>query len=176
MKAVICTSGQRPYRLNLGFFVEWHLSMVAKHANRSRNLLRAGAYDLPENVGGSYARRRWQARASDTLRKLHLRLRREYDAGLVHMNPESTVLGGAFGVKCGKQSGLWYEHGASTPSCASPTFLPTYVFHWSRTEAAALLAESEEAYGFGHGIALDAARGRPGRGGADTLRPSCRPS
>ncbi|MDE2079440.1 MAG: glycosyltransferase, partial [Patescibacteria group bacterium] len=91
------------------------LQEFAKHFERVEVIcLSKGKYDLPANVRvHSLGKERGAAcRAAYAFRFLSLvwRLRNEYDAAFVHMNPEYLVLAGWFWKLLGKKTALWYTH------------------------------------------------------------------
>ncbi len=110
MKLLICTQALDRNDSNLGFFVRWVAEFAKNCEQVSVVCLRAGKYELPPNVrvyplgqGGKIVRvwRFWRRIG---------RLRSEYDAVFVHMNPEYVVLGGIPWHAWGKKIGLWYTH------------------------------------------------------------------
>lgn len=98
----------------LGFFHRW-IEEFAKHTERVEVVcLKEGKHHLPANVRvHSLGKERGAAgRITYALRFLALvwRLRRDYDAVFVHMNPEYVILGGLFWRVWGKRIVLWYTH------------------------------------------------------------------
>ena len=104
----------------LGFFVRW-IEEFSKHVERIEIIcLKEGKHDaLTANVRvhslgkeknpPRFARRLMYA---TRFKLLVWRLRHDYDAVFVHMNPEYIVLGGAFWRMSGKRIVLWYTHRA----------------------------------------------------------------
>lgn len=98
----------------LGFFHEW-LREFSKQADQVIALcLEKGQYDLPANtkvlsLGKEIRKSRWFY-----IRNFYrhiFRLRSDYDAVFVHMNPEYMILGGLLWWLWGKKRILWYAHG-----------------------------------------------------------------
>lgn len=100
----------------LGFFIGW-IEEFAKHAERIEVIcLKEGKHELPANVRvhslGKEHPPRFARRLLYALRfkRLAWRLRHDYDAVFVHMNPEYIVLAGPLWRLLGKRVGLWYVH------------------------------------------------------------------
>lgn len=98
----------------LGFFVRW-VEEFAKHIEHIKVIcLKEGKHVLPANVRvHSLGKERGAAsRVAYAWRFLSLvwKLRRDYGAAFVHMNPEYIVLGGLFWRLLGKRVALWYTH------------------------------------------------------------------
>ena len=104
----------------LGFFVSWIVEFSKQVEQVEVICLKLGRSDLPKNVrvhslGKEDPPRTffisWR-RAVYVFRFLRLawRLRREYDAVFVHMNPEYVVLAGILWRALGKRVALWYTH------------------------------------------------------------------
>jgi glycosyltransferase involved in cell wall biosynthesis len=94
MKVLICTQKVDPTDPVLGFFVRW-LEEFKKHADIE-------VISLKDLGGGGKLMRAW--------RLLRLASTKEYDAVLVHMNPEYVVAAGWLWRLKGKKIGLWYMH------------------------------------------------------------------
>lgn len=94
----------------LGFFVRW-IEELAKHCEQVTVIcLRQGDYQLPPNVrvfalggGGKLSRARKLIKGAYTFA-------RNYDAVLVHMNPEYLVAAGWLWRLLRKPTVLWYTH------------------------------------------------------------------
>ena len=114
MKLLIVTQAIDVNDPVLGFFSRW-VEEFAKHVKSVEVIcLKEGTYDLPANVR-VHSLGKEHGTASRTVyafRFLSLawRLRREYDAVFVHMNPEYVILGGLFWRLWGKRVALWYTH------------------------------------------------------------------
>lgn len=97
----------------LGFFCRW-IEEFAKHAERVEVIcLREGEYRLPGNVRvHSLGKERGVSRVRYMVRfYAHIwRLRHDYDAVFVHMNPEYVLLGSALWHAWRKKVALWYTH------------------------------------------------------------------
>lgn len=97
----------------LGFFHRW-IEEFAKHTERVHVIcLREGAHSLPRNVTvHSLGKEKGAGRLMYMWRfyTYAWKLRREYDAVFVHMNPEYILLGGLLWHTLGKRIGLWYAH------------------------------------------------------------------
>ncbi len=101
----------------LGFFVPWLNEFARQFDTVTVLCLQRGTYDLPKNVivrslgkdaGLSKYRWLWNFYVSCW------KLRREYDAVFVHMNPIWVVLGGPLWWVLHKRVVLWYTHKAVT--------------------------------------------------------------
>ncbi|OYV63112.1 MAG: hypothetical protein B7X03_03150 [Parcubacteria group bacterium 21-58-10] len=117
MKLLIVTQAVDTEDSALGFFVRW-VEEFAKHVESIEVIcLKEGKHDsLPVNVRvhslgkenpPRFARR---LRYAIRFKLLAWRLRHDYDAVFVHMNPEYVVIGGALWRMLGKRIGLWYVH------------------------------------------------------------------
>ena len=103
----------------LGFFHRW-IEEFAKHCEKIEVIcLREGRHSLPANVrvhslgkvGSRQSSVGSKIRYAIRFKLLVWRLRHEYDAVFVHMNPEYVVIAGSFWRLWGKKVGLWYTHG-----------------------------------------------------------------
>ncbi len=98
----------------LGFFVRW-IEEFSKRTERVEVIcLKEGIHTLPPNVQVHSLGKECGAasRVTYAWRFLSLiwRLRHDYDAVFVHMNPEYVVLGGLLWRLWGKRIVLWYNH------------------------------------------------------------------
>lgn len=98
----------------LGFFCRW-VEEFAKHTERIEIIcLKEGKHDLPENVRvhslGKECGAASRAAYASRFLTLAWRLRHDYDAVFVHMNPEYFVLAGVLWRLWGKRTALWYTH------------------------------------------------------------------
>jgi glycosyltransferase involved in cell wall biosynthesis len=126
MNLLICTQIVDSQDSNLGFFHRW-IEEFAKHCDKVTVIcLKEGSHVLPENVTvlslgkpsfakatkGTGMHRRMQY-AVRFLKYIYQE-RNNYDAVLVHMNPEYVLLGGYLWKRWGKNVGLWYAHTSVT--------------------------------------------------------------
>lgn len=113
MKLLIITQAVDERDPVLGFFTHW-LTEFAKHLERVEVIcLRKGQYELPPNVRvHSLGKERGVSRARYVLNFYTYiwRMRHDYDAVFVHMNPEYVVLGGFLWRLWRKRIALWYTH------------------------------------------------------------------
>lgn len=102
----------------LGFFHRWVEAFAERFESIEVICLKEGRHTLPGNVRiHSLGKERGRAnRAIYAIRFLRLawRLRRDYGAVFVHMNPEYVVLAGPFWRVYGKRIVLWYTHRSVT--------------------------------------------------------------
>jgi len=114
MRILIVTQTLDSQDSNLGFFHRW-VEEFSKHCESVIVIcLQEGEYQLPENVriyslGKESGRKNSFIYAWHFL-KLITKLRKQYNAVFVHMNPEYVVLGGIFWKIWCKRIGLWYVH------------------------------------------------------------------
>jgi len=114
MKLLITTQIVDQDDPNLGFFHQW-IEEFARHVEHVEVIcLKEGSHTFPENVrvhslGKEKALRPSWVYALRFLR-LSWRLRREYDAVFVHMNPEYLVVAGWLWRLIHKPTTLWYVH------------------------------------------------------------------
>ena len=113
MKLLIVTQAVDTEDPVLGFFVRW-IEEFAKHVEHVEVIcLKLGKSDLPKNVRvHSLGKENGVSRVKYIFNFYTYiwRLRHEYDAVFVHMNPEHVVLGGILWRLLGKHVGLWYVH------------------------------------------------------------------
>jgi glycosyltransferase involved in cell wall biosynthesis len=99
----------------LGFFHRW-LEEFAKHCEKASVIcLEEGEHGLPPNVHVySLGKESGTSKFDQTARffRYIMRLRNEYEAVFVHMNPEYIVLAGWCWRLFGKRIALWYTHRA----------------------------------------------------------------
>lgn len=115
----------------LGFFVRW-IEEFAKNCEVVHAVaLNVGEYALPENVtvhclGKSEGKGKltWLWR----LWSLSWRLRKDYDATFVHMNPEYVLFGSPLWKLLGKKILLWYAHGTVSAKLRLAVILSSQVF------------------------------------------------
>jgi|CXWL01.1.fsa_nt_gi glycosyltransferase involved in cell wall biosynthesis len=112
----------------LGFFVRW-IEEFSKHTERVEVIcLKEGKHNLPANVRvHSLGKEKGVSRAIYVLNfyRYIWRLRRDYDAVFVHMNPEYIMLGGCLWRLWGKRITLWYNH----PHAGLRFFLAAHFSH-----------------------------------------------
>ncbi len=100
----------------LGIYHRWIEELAQRVKQISVICLYRGRAELPESVKvyslGKEGIRNWMRRLIYILRfyKYIWRLRNDYDAVFVHMNPEYIILGGVFWKLWGKKIILWYAH------------------------------------------------------------------
>lgn len=149
----------------LGFFVRW-IEEFAKHVERLEVIcLREGSHAFPANVRvyslgkiegierkavGSSILNRMQY--SSRFLSLIWKLRRDYDAVFVHMNPEYVVLGGLFWRLWKKRVALWYTHKSVDTKLRFATFFANSIF--TASEESFRLA-TKKVRVVGHGIDTD---------------------
>ena len=97
----------------LGIYHEWVKKIAAKCESVVIICLYKGEYDLPANVTVFSMGK--EKKESDFLYIINFykhiwKLRKQYDAVFVHMNPEYAILGGLFWKIMGKKTVLWYAH------------------------------------------------------------------
>lgn len=139
----------------LGFFHNW----LEKFAHRVDLLnvicLQMGKYSLPSNsIVWSLGKEAGRTRLKYIYRfyKYIWRLRKEYDAVFVHMNPEYVLLGGLFWRLLGKKVGLWYAHGYAGPGLKIAEKLTNIIF--TSTKSGCRL-DSQKIRIVGQGINVD---------------------
>lgn len=115
----------------LGFFHRW-IEEFAKHCDSVEVIaLQVGEYDLPKNVRvHSLGKELGISRVAYVWRfyKFVWQLRSDYDAVFVHMNQVYVILGAVLWRFLHKKIGLWYAHGAVSPSLYLATRLTSLVF------------------------------------------------
>lgn len=113
MKLLLFTQSVNTEDPLFGFFIPW-ISEIAKRVEKVEVIcLTEGKHTLPANVRVySLGKERRASRIHYVLRFYQYlwRLRRTYDAVLVHMNPEYMLLGGLYWRVHGIRSALWYNH------------------------------------------------------------------
>jgi len=163
MKLLIITQAVDTEDPILGFFARW-IEEFAKHTERTEVIcLKSGRSDLPENVrvhslgkervaaenttiyGSVFRRVRYVWRFLSLVWKL----RNEYDAVFVHMNPEYIVLGGFWWRLWGKRVALWYTHKSVTLKLRMAELLVDIIFTASRES---FRLPSKKVRVMGHGI------------------------
>ncbi|KKW46299.1 MAG: Glycosyltransferase [Parcubacteria group bacterium GW2011_GWB1_57_6] len=159
MKLLVVTQAVDVEDPVLGFFVRW-IEEFAKHAENIEVIcLREGAHALPANVRAHSLGKSSFAKAQQGIgtrlryvfRFLSLvwRLRRDYDAVFVHMNPEYIVLGGLFWRLLHKRIALWYTHKSVDLKLCVAELLSNIIFTASKES---FRLKSRKVRVIGHGI------------------------
>src|SRR3989344_9655850 len=164
MRLLICTQAVDSDDPVLGFFHRW-IEEFAKHCESIEIIcLRAGVQHLPDNVHiHSLGKEKMSANSEQrTANRIqyafqfwrHMwRLRGEYDAVFVHMNPEYVLLGGLLWRLWRKRVVLWYVHRQSTFALQ----LAAHLVHKIATSAKGSISlRSPKIAVVGHGIDVDA--------------------
>lgn len=155
MRLLICTQTIDSNDPVLGFFCRW-IEEFAKHAEHIEIIcLKLGRSDLPKNV-----RVHSLGKEVGVLRMKYIlnfyryiwRLRHDYDAVFVHMNPEYVVLGGLFWRVWHKRIALWYTHKSVDMKLRVATFFANIIFTASK-ESFRLATKKVRVVG--HGIDTD---------------------
>ncbi len=136
----------------LGFFHSWIEAFAKKATSIEVICLKEGEHSLPASVRvHSLGKEKGVTRLGRVVRfyRYIFSLRREYDAVLVHMNPEYVVLGGLFWRLMGKSIGLWYTHKSVTIWLRIATWFTHYIFTAS---AESFRLGSKKVLVTGHGI------------------------
>lgn len=111
MRLLICTQVYDPQDPNLGFFARW-VEEFAKHCEQVTVIcLRTGEFSRPQNVRVFPLRGGRLARAYKLIKGAYV-FRHNYDAVLVHMNPEYLIAAGWLWRLLHKHTVLWYMHKA----------------------------------------------------------------
>ncbi len=160
MKLLIVTQTVDQGDSDLGFFVRW-IEEFAKHIDRVEVIcLKEGKHALPANVrvhslGKTVnSKQKTENRIRYTFRFFSLiwKLRHEYDAVFVHMNPEYVVLGGFFWRLWGKKIALWYTHKSVNTKLRIAAFLANIIFTASKES---FRLKSGKVHVMRHGIDTD---------------------
>ena len=111
MKLLICTQTVDINDPILGFFVRW-IEEFSKHCEKVTVIcLRNGERTVADNVKVYELRKSaGSTRRAGKLLLLAWKLRKEYDAVFVHMNPEYAVVAGILWRLLNKRISLWYTH------------------------------------------------------------------
>lgn len=94
----------------LGFFHAWIIELSKHYEKVTVICLREGRKNLPSNVHVYALGEGNKLSRGLAFLRLVSRLKYEYDAVFVHMNPEYIVLGGLYWRMIGKRIVLWYTH------------------------------------------------------------------
>lgn len=126
MRLLICTQVVDSQDSNLGFFHRWIEEFAKQCEQVTVVCLREGAHILPPNVRVvSLGKEAGTSRIERVYRFIRyiFAYRHDYDAVLVHMNPEYVLLGGFLWRRWGKKIGLWYAHCSRTHKLARAVVL-----------------------------------------------------
>ena len=148
----------------LGFFVRW-IEEFAKHVERVEVIcLREGlspvgddeaSHNLPSNVRvHSLGKEKGVSRVKYVLNFYrHIwRLRHDYDAVFVHMNPEYVILGGPLWRLWGKKITLWYTHKSVNVKLRLAMLMSRAIFTASKES---FRLHTKKLRVMGHGIDVD---------------------
>lgn len=137
---------------SLGFFVRW-IEEFAKHTESIEVVcLQQGKHTLPTTVHiHSLGKEKGGSRATYIINFYSLiwKLRHEYDAVFVHMNPEYIVLAGPFWRLWHKRIALWYTHKNVTLWLRIATFFTNHILTAS---IESFRLRSKKVVVMGHGI------------------------
>jgi glycosyltransferase involved in cell wall biosynthesis len=130
----------------LGFFHRWIEEFSTRFERITVICLREGEHALPANVSvHSLGKERGSATPfayASRFLALAWRLRGEYDAVFVHMNPEYVILAGAFWRMAGRRVGLWYNHIQGGIRLRLAALFSDIIFHTSPFAASAQFRQS----------------------------------
>lgn len=139
----------------LGFFVRW-IEEFAKHVEQLEVIcLKEGKHAFPANVRVySLGKEAGASRIKYILNfyRYVWRLRHDYDAVFVHMNPEYVVLGGLFWRVWQKRIALWYMHKSVNIKLRLATVLANIIFTASKES---FRLPTKKVRVVGHGIDTD---------------------
>lgn len=156
MKLLLVTQTVSQNDPALGFFIRW-IEEFAKHCERVEVIcLNEGRHILSKNVrvqslGKENGPPRFARRLVYAFRFYALlsRLRGQYDAVFVHMNPEYVILGGPLWRLLGKRVALWYTHKSVNLKLRVATFFANVVLTASKES---FRLQSRKIRVTGHGI------------------------
>jgi glycosyltransferase involved in cell wall biosynthesis len=156
MKLLILTQIVDRNDSNLGFFHRW-IEEFAKHCQEVTVIcLKEGEHFLPDNVRVySLGKESATSRLTRVWRfyQYIFKLQKDYDAVLVHMNPEYIVLGGYFWKRWHKKVALWYAHRSNTLKLRRALKYTDYVFTVSDDS---FMLPTPKLRAMGHGIDTEA--------------------
>ncbi len=139
----------------LGFFHRWLEVFAVQTESVEVICLREGEHALPANVRVHSLGKERGAVGSATyawrLLRLAWRLRGDYDAVFVHMNPEYFVVAGGLWKLLGKPAALWYTHKSVDLKLRIAVFWTSVVFSASRES---FRLPTKKLQVLGHGIDL----------------------
>ncbi len=155
MKLLIVTQVVDTNDSVLGFFARW-IEEFAKHTERIEVIcLKEGVHNLPTNVQvHSLDKEKGVSRVAYIFNfyRYIWRLRRDYDAVFVHMNPEYIILGGPLWRLWGKRIALWYTHKSVNIKLRLATLLTHTIFTASKES---FRLYTKKLHVMGHGIDTD---------------------
>lgn len=155
MKLLITTQAVDKNDPILGFFHRW-IGEFANHCEEVHVIcLREGKHTLPKNVHIHSLGKEDDTSRLERMRRFFsyiIALRKDYDAVLVHMNPEYLVLAGWLWRLFGKKTALWYTHKHVDLKLRAATFFTHVVFTASRES---FRLGSKKVQVMGHGIDTD---------------------
>lgn len=155
MKLLIVTQVVDSQDSDLGFFVRW-IEEFAKHVERLEVIcLKEGKHQLPTNVRvHSLGKEKGVSRIIYVLNfyRYIWKLRDDYDAVFIHMNPEYVILGGPLWRLWGKRISLWYTHKNVNTKLRIATFFSNVILTASKES---FRLKSKKVHVMGHGIDTD---------------------
>jgi glycosyltransferase involved in cell wall biosynthesis len=166
MRLLIVTQAVDEGNPILGFFCLW-LTEFAKHYECIEVIcLQEGEHELPVNVrvhslgkvGSRQSAVGSKIRYAIRFKLLAWKLRREYDAVFVHMNPEYVIIAGPFWRLWGKRVALWYNHPYAGLRLALAARLAHIIFYTSPYAASAKYSKARR---MPAGIDTDVFKPRP---------------
>lgn len=152
MKLLICTQAVDTKDSDLGFFVRW-IEEFAKHCEEVTVIcLRRGTYELPNSVKVYALGAGGRGQRAVKFISLAWKLRKEYDAVFVHMNPEYIMVSGMLWRLMNKKIALWYTHKSVNLKLRIAVFFAHIVFTASR---ASFRLDTKKLHVMWHGIDTD---------------------
>ena len=155
MKLLICTQIVDTEDSYLGFFVRWIEEFSKRTAHVEVICLKEGKHSLPTNVRvHSLGKEKGASRVKYILNfyRYIWKLRHDYDAVLVHMNPEYVVLGGLLWRLLNKRVALWYMHKSVNMKLRIAELFADTIFTASKES---FRLKSQKVHIIGHGIDAD---------------------
>ena len=153
MKLLICTQAIDVEDSDLGFFVRW-IEEFAKNCEKVTIIcLREGKHELPVNVK-VYEIGKAESSRQKAVRFVSLawKLREEYDAVFVHMNPEYLIIAGLLWRLMRKRIALWYTHKSVNLKLRIAVLFAHVVFTAS---VESFRLQTKKLHVIGHGIDTD---------------------
>lgn len=119
----------------LGFFHHWLEELALRFERIEVVCLEEGRHALPENVRvhslGKEKGRRGKLEIALKFYHLAWKLRKDYDAVFVHMNPEYLLVAADLWKFSGKRIGLWYNHEVGSLALQLAAPFADIIFHTS---------------------------------------------